>query len=1056
MWLVRTALRHPISVVVLVFGVVLGSWFAVRRMAADIFPNFGLPVIYVAQPYGGMDPAQMEGYVVSYYEYHFLYIAGIEHVESKSIQGVALIKLFFHPGTDMAQALAQTVSYVNRSRAFMPPGTVPPFIVRFDVGSVAVGQLVFSSETRSLGEIQDLALFRVRPVFSTLPGVSAPPPFGGNQRTVVVQADPGRLRAYGLSPDDVVKAVAAGNTLMPAGNVRTGDLARITPVNSVVRDIKDLNNVPMRTGAGPTVLLRDVATVQNSSDILTGYALVNGRRAVYIPVTKRADASTLAVVDRVKANLPRMQALVDQATSNPGEIKIRFEFDQSGYVLQAIRSLATEGILGALLTGVVVLLFLRDLRSAAIVVVTIPIALLASLFGLWITGHTVNIMTLGGLALAVGILVDEATVTIENIHTHRMTGKSRARAVLEASTEVAVPRLLAMLSILAVFLPSLFMVGVSRALFVPLALAVGFAMVASYFAASTLVPVLSMWILKEKHEAVGAPAAGSGFARWQSRYAESLNRLLPYRWPLVAAYLVAAAAILLLIPPRLGTELFPSVDTGLFQLRFRAPVGTRVERTETAALKILDAIREEVGPGNVDITLGFVGVQPSSYPVNTIHLWTGGPHEGVMLVALKSTATVRSEELKERLRRKLPKLVPGGTFSFEPGDLVSQVMSFGSPTPIEVAVSGPSLSANRQHAEKILAQLQREPTLRDLQFGQPLDYPTIDVNVDRERAGQLGVTTDQFSRALIAATSSSRFTQPNYWRDPATGTAYQVQVEIPQAEMRSIEDVQNIPVLSNGHGAVMVRDVAHVGYGTMVGQYDRYNMQRMVTLTANVAGEHLGSAAERVERAIQRAGEPPRAVSVAVRGQVVPLRQTLDGLRTGLLLSIVVIFLMLAANFQSLSLAFVVVSTVPAVISGVVLMLLVTGTTLNVQSFMGAIMAMGVAVANAILLVTFAERWRRGGGSAADAAVGGAQSRLRPILMTSAAMVAGMLPLALGAEQTAPLGRAVIGGLIAATFATLAILPAVFSLVQARRSAHSASLDPSDPDSRYFDHGVTS
>ena len=1041
MWLVRGALRRPITILVVVVALVLGSYLAINRMAVDIFPNFGLPVIYVAQPYGGMDPAQMEGYVVSYYEYHFLYIVGIEHVESKSIQGVALVKLFFHPGTDMSQALAQTVSYVNRSRAFMPPGTVPPFVMRFDVGSVAVGQLVFSSETRSLGEISDLALFRVRPVFSTLPGVSAPPPFGGNQRTVVIRVQPERLRAYGLSPEDVVKAVAAGNTIMPAGTVRTGDLARMAPVNAVVNDIQELRNIPIRTGAGPAVLLRDLGTVENGMDILTGYALVNGKRAVYIPVTKRADASTLAVVNQVKSNLPRMQAMI------PDDIKIRFEFDQSRYVLNAIHSVIAEGLLGALLTGVAVLLFLRNWRSALIVVTTIPLALLSSLIALWIAGHTLNIMTLGGLALAVGILVDEATVTIENIHTHLARGKSRARAVLEASTEVAGPRLLAMLSILAVFLPSFFMAGVSRALFVPLSLAVGFSMVGSYFLASTLVPILSTWILKEVH---ADAERQTPFDRMRARYASALEMLLRFRWPLVAGYLAVAALVIYAGGRALGVEMFPTVDTGQFQLRFRAPIGTRVERTELAALKILDAIREEAGEGNVDISLGFVGTQPSTYPVNSIHLWTGGPHEGVLLVALKKTPQLDVQGLKERLRKKLPPLVPGAAFSFEAGDIVSQVMSFGSPTPVEVAVSGPSLAADRQFAEKLMAELKAAPILRDLQYGQPLDYPTVEVNIDRERAGQLGLTIEQVSRSLVAATSSSRFTQPVFWRDPSSGTAYQVQIEVPQAEINSIEDVQNIPVRAEGTRPVTVRDLARVSYGTMPGEYDRYNMQRMVTITANVAGAHLGEAADRVEQAVRNAGSPPRAVSVAVRGQVAPLRQMLDGLRLGLLLAIAIIFLLLAANFQSLRLAFAVISTVPAVIGGVIVALLATGTTLNVQSFMGAIMAIGVAVANAILLVTFAEARRKEGGAAVEAAVYGAQSRLRPILMTSVAMMAGMMPLALGAEQTAPLGRAVIGGLVAATLATLVVLPSVFSLVQQRRY-RSASLDPSDPDSRYFE-----
>src|SRR5438067_894777 len=490
MWLIHAALRRPITIIVAVIGVALCSILAITRMPVDIFPRLDLPVIYVAQPYGGMSPAQMEGYLVYYYEYHFLYIAGIVSVESKSIQNVGLLKLTFHPGTDMSQALAQTISYVDRARAFMPYGTVPPFVMRYDAGSVPVGYLVFSSETSSAREIQDLALNRVRPLFATLPGVSAPPPFGGNQRTVVIHADPDRLRAYRISPEEVVKAVASGNIIIPAGNVRTGSLNRISPINSVVTDIHDLDQLPIRSGAGPTVFLRDVGFVENSTDILTGYALFNGRRTVYIPVTKRADASTVAVVNEVKANIQRFQSVI------PQDIKITFEFDQSTYVKDALNSLIREGLFGALLTGLMVLLFLRDWRSSTIVVVTIPFALLTSVVALWGAGQTINIMTLGGLALAVGILVDEATVAIENIHTHLGRGGQVARAALDATVETAIPRLLAMLCIVAVFIPAFFMTGAAKALFVPLALAVGFSMLASYLLSSTLVPILSVWLLR--------------------------------------------------------------------------------------------------------------------------------------------------------------------------------------------------------------------------------------------------------------------------------------------------------------------------------------------------------------------------------------------------------------------------------------------------------------------------------------------------------------------------------------------------------------------------------
>jgi len=1043
MWLINTALRRPFTILVAVIGIALGSVLAVTRMPVDIFPNLNLPVIYVAQPYGGMDPAQMESFLTSYYEYHFLYVSGIEHVESRSIQNVALLKLFFHPGTDMSQALAQVIAYVERSKAFMPPGTVNPFVMRFDAGSVPVGQLVFASETRSVGEIQDLALFRVRPAFSTLPGVSAPPPFGGNQRTVIIRVDPDRLRSYSMSPEEVAKAVAAGNAILPAGNVRTGDLNRLAPMNGVVRDIRELADLPIRAGSGPNVYVRDVGVVENGSDILTGYGLVNGRRTVYIPVTKRAEASTLEVVNRVKSELPRFQSLV------PEDIKVTFEFDQSTIVKNSIRGLIFEGALGAVLTGLMVLLFLRDVRSALIVVTTIPFAILAGVVGLWLTGQTINIMTLGGLALAIGILVDESTVAIENIHTHLARGSPVRRAVWQATRETITPRLLAMLAVLAVFVPSFFMAGVAKSLFVPLSLAVGFAMLASYFLSNTLVPVLSVWLLKRSHD---KERKHSSFDKLRERYQSLLHGLWRLRWPALAVYAVIVVAGIVLLGRNLGVDFFPQIDTGMFQLRLRAPTGTRVERTEVIAIKALDAISAEARGDNVEITLGYIGTQPASYPVNTIHLWTSGPHEAVLTIALKRGAGIRLEEFKERLRRRLPEVIPGVALSFEAGDVVSKVMNFGAPTPIEVAVSGPNLGANRGFADRVMAEMKKISILRDLQFDQALDYPTVDIKIDRRRAGQLGVTVEQIGRSLVAATSSSRFTQPVYWRDPASGTAYQVQVEVPQSRIASIEDVQSIPVNTANGAHALASDVAEISFGTAVGQYDRYNQQRMVTIIGNVsgngAGADLGSAAREVSAAIARAGEVPRGVRVDVRGQVPPMQQTQSGLQLGLLLAIAVIFLLLTANFQSLRVALVILSMIPAVVAGVAAALWITGTTLNVQSFMGAIMAIGVSVANAILLVTFAEQRHREGQEADTAAMNGATSRLRPILMTSFAMIAGMIPMALGigegSEQTAPLGRAVIGGLAASTIAVLLVLPLVFAMAQRRASRASASLHPED------------
>lgn len=1056
MKLVMAALRRPLSVLVLVLALLVAAGLAWWRIPVDIFPEIGQPAIFVAQPYGGMDPSQMEGYLTYYNEYHFLYITGIEHVESKNIQGASLMKLYFHPGTDMNQAMAQVIGYINRARAFMPPGVVGPFITRFDGGSVPVGQLIFSSPTRSPAEMQDIALNRVRPLFATLPGVSAPPPFGGNQKTIVVRLDPDKLRSYRISPEEAIQAVNRASTVQPAGNLRIGALNHFVSSNAALgANLQELMEAPVRPGENPPVFLRDIGVIETGTDILTAYAHVNGKRTVYMQVTKRSDASTLAVLAKVREALPAFQSVC------PEDVSVRVEFDQSRFVTGALRALGNEAVLGAVLTGLMVLLFLRDWRGSLIVMLTIPLALLGALVGLWALGQTLNIMTLGGLALAVGMLVDEATVEIENIHAHRQSGLSLPRSILQACQKTALPRLLSMLAILAVFLPSFFLTGVGRQLFLPLSLAVGLAMVASYLLSSTLVPVLAAWWLQRdsrpysqqaspQHPApqLAAPSFGTG-------YAAILRGLLPASWLVLGGYLLGSAALLYLLLPRAGVELFPNVDAGQFKLRLRAATGTRIEQTELLTLQALQIIRRVVGPQHVEISSDFVGVQPASYPINTIYLWTSGPHEAVLQVALKPSAPLRGEPLKEAIRKALGQEMPGLQISFESGDIVSDVMSLGSPTPIEVAVQGPALPANRAHAEKILAELKKLPQLRDLQFAQPLDYPTIDVQIDRQRAGQFGLTMANVARSLVAATSSSRFVEPNYWRDPATGNAFQIQVEIPQHRMASTNDLADLPVMQNREARPVLGDVATIRTTKTPGLVDRYDMQRVVSITANLHELPLGSAARQLEAAIARAGEPPKGAKVKVRGQIPALQETLRGLQLGLGLAVVAIFLLLAANFQSFRLAGVVLLTLPAVFCGVVVTLLLTGTTINVQSYMGTITAAGIAVANSILLVSFAELARREGAGAADAAVTGAQGRLRAILMTALAMMAGMLPLAIafgeGSQQTAPLGRAVLGGLLGATVATLLVVPLAYAIAQRRAPRTSPSLDPNDPMSRYYE-----
>jgi multidrug efflux pump subunit AcrB len=669
-------------------------------------------------------------------------------------------------------------------------------------------------------------------------------------------------------------------------------------------------------------------------------------------------------------------------------------------------------------------------------------------------------MTLGGLALAVGILVDEATVAIENIHTHLARGGSVARAVLDASGEVVVPRMLAMFSVVAVFVPSFFMTGVSRSLFVPLSLAVGFSMIASFFLSSSLVPVLSVWVLGKRPAA--AQTATAHQTDWVDRLRDRLGRLLqrlaPARWLLVTAYAVVTVAVLVLVGLNLGREIFPAGGVSQFQLRFRAPAGTKFESTERLATDVLEEIKSAAGPDNVDITLGYVGVQPSSYPINTIFLWTGGSHEGVLQVALRPDAGIHLVDFEERLRGRFKTRFPTAQFSFEPGDIVNRIMNFGTSTPVEVAITGPDFAATRAFATKMQDELGRIPALRDLQYGQALDYPAIQVDVNRQLAGQLGVTVDQIGRSFAASTASSRFVAPNYWADPRTGIAFQVQVQVPQPRVTSLDDLRVVPVSGDRGAHALLGDVATINNSTIVGEYDRINGQRMVTLTANVAGQDLGRTVGQVDAAIARAGAPPRGGAVMVRGQIGAMRETFTNITAGLVVAVVVIFLLLAANFQSLRLAFVVVSTVPAVLMGVVLILFITRTTLNVQSFIGGIMAIGVAVANAILLVTFAEQARTHGTSPLQTAIAAAQSRMRPVLMTSAAMIAGMVPMALalgeGADATAPLGRAVIGGLAAATVATLIVLPSVYSLVQQSARAGSPSLDPDDPASAHRGRGA--
>lgn len=1076
MGLIKSALRKPITILVIVAGVFFFGINAVRNIKIDIFPDLNLPVIYLSHPYGGFTPNQMEAYFGKQYVNILLYVSGVKSIETKNIQGLTMIKLTFYEGTNMAQAAAEVSAFSNRIQAIFPPGNNPPFIIRFDASTLPVGQLVLSSTKRSNNELLDMANVYVRASFTSIPGLIAPAPFGGNVRTVVIKADPELLRSHNLTPDQLVEALRINNQSTPAGNVRIGDINYYTPANTTIKTVKDFENIPLFKGGVQNLYLKDVATVEDGADITMGYALVNGRRSVYLPVTKSADASTWEVVQNLKKAIPRFQSLL------PEDVKLSYEFDQSVYVINSVKSLLTEGAIGAILTGLMVLLFLGDARGALIVILTIPTSIISGVLFLYLFHQTINIMTLSGLSLAIGILVDESTVTIENIHQHLDMGKPKALAIWDACKEIAFPKLLILFCILAVFAPAFTMKGIPGALFLPLALAIAFSMITSYLLAQTFVPIMANWIMKGHHGkdksdaeeyAASGLASSKGtdtwdqkkmlmskpddqltrFEKFRNRFLRFLNRIFPYKVPVTIAYsiLVTGAAVLLLM--NIGRDVLPKTNTGQFQVRLRAPDGTRLERTEAKVIQARKVLEDLVGRQNINVTSAFVGQHPSQFSTSPLYLFMSGPHEGVMQVQLKEDYKENLDELKERFRKKMKETVPDMQLSFEPIELTDKILSQGSPTPIEVKISGKNKKQNEEYAYKVMDKLKQISYLRDVQLGQSIKYPAINIDIDRIRAAQLGVDVSDISRSLIASTSSSRFTEKNIWLDEKIGLSYNVQVEVPENKINDINDINEIPVLKNSTRPVL-GDVATIKSDTTYGEADNIGSIPILSVTANLNNMDLGTASKDVEHAVASIGQLPRGLTIETKGLTQTLDETLDSLQTGLITAVIVIFLMLAANFQSFKVSLVVLSTVPAVLLGSLLMLKFTGSTLNLQSYMGMIMSVGVSIANSVLLITNAEHLRMHNGDALESARESAALRLRPILMTTVAMVVGMIPMASGlgegGDQAAPLGRAVIGGLIASTFAALFILPLIFSWVQAKTSTESVSLDPEDKDSKHY------
>ena len=1054
--IIRLALRKPIAVIVAVIAIGYFSVISIQNIQVDIFPEVESPSIYIAMPYGGLSPEYMDGFMSSNFQKILIFVTGVRDMEFKSVQGLTLMKLSFYPGTDMAQASAEVSTSVSRAMAFLPAGAVTPMVVRFDASALPIGQLVFESDQRSIGELQNLAITQVRPMFVNIPGITAPAPFGGNARTVVTDVDPKLMHAYGLNAEEVITAIAGSNSPSPAGNVQIEDLNYMSPVNSLAKGPEELLNTPIRKGNGPTVFVRDIATVTDGTDKNTAYALVNGKRTVYLPIVKKADASTLDAVNNLKAALPMLEAAL------PEDVSIDYVFDQSGYIAQSLSNLVHEGILGAILTGLMVLLFLGDRRGALIVVMTIPISVLSAVILLYLFGQSLNVMTLSGLALAIGVLVDEATVTIENIHQHFETGKPKQKAILDALLEISLPKLLILLSVLAVLTPSLMMLGIPKDMFMPLSMAVAFAMIASFIASQTFIPVMANWMMKNKHVDLNhkeKPIYGK-FDRFRIRY-KMLVRKWQRKTPVVSVmYVIVLSVVIWAGINSLGTDIMPPSGTRDLQIRIEAPAGTRLEKTEEYVLAVERLIRDEVGEGGVAISSAFVGMHSPNSPINPIFLFTSGSHDSVLQFSIDGDVYEESiDELKETIRRLIREHYPELKITFEPMELVEKIMSQGATTPVSIKVAGKNLSEANQHALKIKKELEQVPSFRDVHIAESIDYPTLSVEVDRELAAQFGLDMKEISQTLTTATSSSRYTHKNLWVDPKSGLTFQMQVQVPENGIQSINDLKALP-LKSGAARPILEDVAQVSFSTQAGQVNRQGPNRFVTVVANLHDTDLGSASLEVDKAIAAAGEPPRGLIVNVVGAIDLLKETLANLQTGLLVAITVIFLMLAAFYQSFKISGVILSILPAVIGGCLMMLLVSGSTLNLQSYMGIIMAVGVSVANAILIINQAEIYRlKQGFSALHAARLAASSRLRPILMTASAMIAGMTPLALGlgdgGSQVAPLGQAVIGGLIFSTMASLLVLPHFYAAIQHRAAIIGPSLDPDDPGSKYYQPSTT-
>jgi multidrug efflux pump subunit AcrB len=1070
MWIVRLALRRPYTIAVICALIGIFGLLSTSRMKTDILPAIDIPVVIVVWNYPGLSASDMERRVVFISERAMsTTVSGISRIDSQSMSGIGILKVYFEQGSDIGGAIAQIVSVSLTASRIMPPGISPPSIIRYNASNVPVAQLTISSKTLSEQELFDYGLNFIRLRLFTVPGLSTPAPFGGKSRQVMVDIDPAKVTAKGLAPGDVVQAVLASNVLVPAGSAQIGSTQYDVKLNSSPDTVQGFMDLPVKAVDGATVVLGDVARVRDGYAVQDNIVRLDGRRATYLAILKKADASTLAVVEGAREQIPIIQEAAPQG------MELKLDFDQSIFVRAAIVNVLHEALIASILVSLMILFFLGSWRGVVIVSTSIPLAILVGLVGLFLLGETLNLMTLGGLALAIGMLVDDATVEVENIHRNRHLGKPLTVAILDGAQQIAVPALAATLTICIVFFPVVLLEGPARFLFIPLGLGVVISMMASYLLSRTLVPVLARLLMEKEslhNEGDGFVQRfnrwrDAGFRRFQEAYGRAVANVLEHRAPvLIAAGLVLVCTASL--PFVVGLDFFPRVDAGQMRLHFRAPVGTRIEETERLVARVERRIQQIVPPRELSTINSMIGM-PVFFNLAFVQTDNVGSQDAEILVALKPDHAP-TDGYMDRIRRELPDEFPGSTFYFQPADIVSQVLNFGLPAPIDVQIEGPDAESSFAVARELAQKIRAIPGASDVRIPQVLAHPALAVDVNRARAAQIGVTERDVANNLLVSLSSSSLVAPSFWINPANNVNYPVVVQTPLRQVDSISSLLGTPLGKNAlissstlpgdlpaGGSSYLGAVARLRPDTGLSMINHVSVQRVIDVQASASGRDLGSVALGIDKAIQSLGPLPKATRIHVRGQSASMFAAFGRLGLGLVLAVALVYLLLVILFQSFLDPFIILVAVPGALIGVLWMLALTGTTLNVESFMGAIMAVGIATSNSILLVNAANDLRvEEKMGLFEATIAAGKMRLRPVLMTALAMLLGMVPMALalgeGGEQNAPLGRAVIGGLLVATFVTLFVVPTVYTLL--RRAAPSAhQLDEKfDAESREVSH----